>query len=101
MTAQKEDRELELAVERRLTRLETKLDVLLERVAHVPTQGSMHSELGTLVDRLDAHQSKLDELDTFKDQIQQRIAWITGAFAVILTAATWAGKALWDYFFSK
>lgn len=95
------EKDLELAVERRLTRLETKLDVLLERVAHQPTQATMHNELGTLVSRLDAHQAQLDELETFKDQIKQRIAWVTGAFAIILTAGSYAAKALWDYFFSK
>lgn len=93
------ERRMELAVESRLTRLETKLDVLLERVAHQPTQATMHSELNSLVNRLDDHQTKLEELATFRDQIKQRIAWVTGAFAIILTGLSYAGKWLYAYVF--
>ncbi len=62
----------------RLTRLETKLDYI---IAHMQVL-----------------QEKADDFTKFKDNLRERIAWISGAFAILFTGFTYVAKWVWTTF---
>lgn len=85
------DRDLEL--ERRLTRIETKQDTILDQLRNMPISPLMRKELDEIHKRIDAH-------DTFRDNLNQKVAWITGAFAAVLYGLSYAAKYVYNLFVS-
>lgn len=84
-----EERDLEM--ERRMTRIETKQDMILDRLEHLPIQHKVQVELDKLNERLNKH-------DDFRENVNQKIAWVAGAFGVIFTAVTYGAKYVYNFF---
>lgn len=87
----------EIATESRLTRLETKLDILISRAEGLATKEHFMREMSGLEKRLDEHAERLDGHDKFRDNINQKVAWVAGAFGVIFTGFSYAAKYVWHW----
>lgn len=87
---------MDLENESRLTRVETKLDILLQRAEGLATKEHIQREMKLLEERIDDQDKKIRDLTSFRESINQKIAWVAGAFGVIFTAIAYAGKYLWS-----
>ena len=77
----------DLEIESRLVRIETKMDAIIKGLEN-PKQSPESKEAFTRI------HARLNEHDRFRDSVNQKIAWVSGAFAVILTGVTWFVKHL-------
>jgi hypothetical protein len=72
----------DLEIESRLVRIETKMDAIIKGLEN-PKQSPESREAFARI------HVRLNEHDKFRDSVNQKIAWVSGAFAVILTGITW------------
>lgn len=49
-------------------------------------------------DTLSKHEERITSHDTWRSEMNQKIAWISAAFTVVLSGAFYIAKTLWAYF---
>lgn len=87
----------------RLARMEALLETVLRKIDHLPPSDAClinHAEVAVLLTQLKAGSTahdlvasglstRVSHLENFEDNITQKVAWVSGAFAIVIAGASY------------
>lgn len=77
-------------IRERVVRVETKVDFIIENMSSLPPSPETIKRFERIEEIAKGHTE-------FENELNKRIAWVTGAFAVIATGLGYFAKTVWDY----
>ena len=79
----------EVDIRERVARVETKIDHIIDNMTNLPPSPDTVKRLEKLEEDNEAHTA-------FEQKLNERIAWVVGAFTVVAGGIGWFGKLIWE-----